>query len=344
MGGRLMRIGIIGAGWPGERHTEAYQALPGVDVVAVSDTNEERRHAFARRFDVPRAYGSYDELVSDPDIDAVSIGLPNHLHCPATILALEAGKHVLCEKPPALTLAEAKRMAKVARERGLVLSYALQRRFNTATVELARRIEQGAVGEVYHARAVWTRTWGVPGGVGGWFTDPARSGGGALIDIGVHVLDMAWYLMGRPEPLTVSGQVHNRYPEQTRTDDSAFALVRFEAGRGLHLETSWVLTQEDDHMAVYLYGTRGGARLDDHSFDIYTVGAEGKGRSGQTFPNRSSGFVGEVGNFVGAVRGEQALLTTPEDGVQLMRMLEGIYRSAADAREVSLHSELGAAR
>ena len=269
----MMRIGIIGAGWPGVRHTEAYKAIAGVEVVAISDTNEARRQSFARRFEVPRMYADYQELIADRDIDAVSIVLPNYLHCPATVLALRAGKHVLCEKPPALTVAEAEHMAEVAREHRLVLAYALQRRFNTATRELARLLHEGVLGEVYHARAVWTRTWGVPTGVGGWFTDPARSGGGALIDIGVHVLDMAWYLMGRPDPLTVSGQVHNRYPEQTRTDDSAFALVRFAGGRGLHLETSWVLTQENDHMAVYLYGTRAGARVDEHSYEIYTVGA-----------------------------------------------------------------------
>jgi len=331
-----MRVGIIGAGWPGERHTEAYKLVPAVEVVAVSDTDEKRRHAFARRFDVPRVYGGYQELIADPNIDAVSIGLPNDLHCPAAVLALASGKHVLCEKPPALTVAEAEQMAEAARSRGLVLSYALQRRFNTATVELGRLISEGALGDVYHARAVWTRTWGVPGGVGGWFTDPARAGGGALIDIGVHVLDMAWYLMGRPDPLTVSGQVHNRYPEQTRTDDSAFALVRFANGRGLHLETSWVLTQEDDHMAVYLYGTGAGARLDEHSYEIYTVGPSGKSRRGQTFQDRWSGFRGEVGNFVAAVRGHAPLLTTPSDGIQLMRMLEGIYRSSAEAREVAL--------
>jgi predicted dehydrogenase len=330
-----VRIGIIGAGWPGERHTDGYKAC-GAQVVAVSDLNEARREKFAKNHEVPRTYAQYQELLADPEIDAVSIALPTFLHRPATVAALEAGKHVLCEKPPATTLAEAQQMAEIATRKGLLLSYALQRRFQQPTQELRASIRAGKLGDVYHARAVWTRTWGVPQGLDGWFTDPARAGGGALIDIGVHVLDIAWYLMGCPKPLTVSGQVHNRFPEQTKTDDSAFALVRFADGRGLHLETSWVLTQENDHMAVYTYGTLGGGRVDDGSLEMYTVGANGRGRTGQTYPDWIQGFKGETKNFIDAINGKATLETPAEHGVLLMTMIEGIYRSSTQAREVAL--------
>jgi len=150
------------------------------------------------------------------------------------------------------------------------------------------------------------------------------------------VLDIAWYLMGCPKPLTVSGQVHNRYPEQTKTDDSAFALVRFADGRGLHLETSWVLTQEADHMGVYMYGTLGGGRVDDQSLEMYTVGAQGRSRTGQTFPDWIAGFKGETKNFVDAIQGKGTLETPAEHGVQLMAMIEGIYKSSSQSREVVL--------
>jgi len=333
--GGPLRIGIIGAGWPGERHTDGYKAC-GAQVVAVSDLNAARREKFAKAHEVPRTYAEYQELLADPEIDAVSIALPTFLHRPAAVAALEAGKHVLCEKPPATTLAEAQQMADMATRKGLLLAYALQRRFQEPTQMLRASIREGKLGDVYHARSVWTRTWGVPQGLDGWFTDPARAGGGALIDIGVHVLDIAWYLMGCPKPLTVSGQVHNRFPEQTKTDDSAFALVRFADGRGLHLETSWVLTQENDHMAVYMYGTLGGGRVDDTSLETFTVGAKGRARTGKTFPDWIAGFKGETKNFVDAIQGKGTLETPAEHGVQLMAMIEGIYKSSSQSREVVL--------
>jgi predicted dehydrogenase len=331
-----LRVGVIGAGWPGERHAEGYLLSGTGQVLAVSDLEAGRRAAFARQFDVPRTYADYNELLADPQIEAVSVALPNFLHAPVTIAALEAGKHVLCEKPPAVTLAQAREMAATAERQGLVLAFALQRRFNPATEALRERLAEGTLGEVYHARAVWTRTWGVPPGVGGWFTDPARAGGGALIDIGIHVIDMAWFLMGCPQVATASGQVYNKYPTQTQTDDSAFALIRFADGRSLQVEASWVLAQEEDHMGVHLYGTAGGAGLDDNTLSIYTVGEQGRVRTSMTLRGGQPAFTAQAANFVRAVRGEQAPRTPATHGVQLMALLDAIYRSAKDGREVTL--------
>ncbi|HEX5689136.1 MAG TPA: Gfo/Idh/MocA family oxidoreductase, partial [Roseiflexaceae bacterium] len=161
-----LRVGVIGAGWPGERHAEGYQALGTAKVVAVSDLDANRRAAFAALYGVPRTYADYNDLLADPEVEAVSIALPNFLHAPVAIAALTAGKHVLCEKPPAVTLAEAHAMAEAAKHHGRLLVYALQRRFNPASEMLRERLAEGTLGEIYHARAVWTRTWGVPRGVG----------------------------------------------------------------------------------------------------------------------------------------------------------------------------------
>jgi len=196
-------------------------------------------------------------------------------------------------------------------------------------------LARGELGEIYHARAVWTRAWGVPRGIGGWFTDPARAGGGALIDIGVHVLDMGWFLMGCPAPTTVSGQVFNRFPEQTKTDDSAFALIRFADGRSLQVEASWVLAQDDDHFAVHLYGTEGGARVNDNQLDMYTVSEEERtARSRYIEEGGLQAFLRQSANFIAAVRGEGQLRTPAAHGAQIMAMIDGIYRSASQAREV----------
>jgi predicted dehydrogenase len=331
-----MRVGIIGAGWPGERHADGYKECEGVEIVAVADLDAPRRERFAQQYGVARAYSAYPELLADPEIDAVSIALPNFLHRPAAVAALEAGKHVLCEKPPAMSYEEALQMADVASRSGLVLAYALQRRLNAPTADLRAAIKDGKLGDVYHVRAVWTRTWGVPKGVGGWFIDPERAGGGALVDIGVHVLDIGWYLLGCPKPLTVSGQVHHRFPEQTDVDDAAFALFRFIGGASLQLEVSWVLAQEADHMGVHLYGTKGGARVDDASVEVYTVGAAGRTRSGTTYRDPYSGFKEETKNFVAAARGEAPPCTSGEQGAELMAMLDGVYQSSQRGAEIAL--------
>jgi predicted dehydrogenase len=332
-----LQIGIIGAGWPGERHAEGYIASGQAQVVAISDLEPQRREQFSRQYQVPRTYGDYRELLADPDIEAVTVALPNFLHREATVAALTAGKHVFCEKPPAITTAEAQEMAAVARQQGLVLAYANRRRFTPAANALLAQIEAGLLGEIYHARAVWTRTWGVPQGVGGWFTDPARSGGGPLIDIGVHVLDQAWFLMGRPTPATVSGQVYHKFPALTQTEDSAFAFIRFADGRSLQLETSWVLAQGAEDASVHLYGTAGGARLDDLSLDLYAVGDYGRVQTSPRLPGgRWHDFVNQAIDFIRAVRGRAVPRTPAEDGIKLMAMLEAVYLSARQGREVVL--------
>jgi predicted dehydrogenase len=336
-----VRVGVIGAGWPGERHADGYVAAPGCRIVAIADANAERGAAFAQTYGQAQGgapltiYSDYHALLANQEIDAVSVALPNFLHHPATMAALEAGKHVLCEKPPALNHEQAREMAETAARNGKLLAFALQRRFSPAVEALHELIQAGELGEIYHVRAVWTRAWGVPKGIGGWFTDPARAGGGSLIDIGVHVLDMGWFLMGSPAPSTVSGVVFNKYPEETKTDDSAFALVRFADGRSLHVETSWALTQDGDHFAVHLYGTKAGARVNDNELDIYTVGETGRTASGRVIKAGGlQAFLKQAANFIGAIRGENELRTPGPQGAQIMAMIDGIYRSAREGREV----------
>jgi predicted dehydrogenase len=331
-----LRVGIIGGGWPGERHSDGYQASGEAEIIAISDLEPVRRQAFAKQYNVTRQYSDYHDLLADPDIEAVSIALPNFLHAPASIAALKAGKHVLCEKPPATTYAEALAMAEAAKQAGRILVFGLQRRFTPGTEALRQHITAGHLGEIYHARSVWTRTWGVPIGVGGWFTDPSRAGGGALIDIGIHVFDIAWFLMGNPAIKSVSGQVYNKYPELTQTDDSAFALIRFADGRSLQLETSWVLAQSIDHMGVHLYGTTGGAFVNDQTLEIFQVNANGRTQTSVNLKGFTSTFTAQALNFIRAVRGDEPARTPAQQGVQLMQVIDAIYRSAKQGSEITL--------
>jgi predicted dehydrogenase len=150
-------------------------------------------------------------------------------------------------------------------------------------------------------------------------------------------LDLAWFLMGSPAPATISGQVYNKYPALTKTDDSAFALIRFADGRSLQVESSWVLAQEDDQMGVHLYGTAAGARVDDYHLDLYTIGEQSRVRTSQTLRGGLPAYTAQAANFVRAVRGEEPPRTPAAHGVQVMELIEAIYRSAKEGREVVLN-------
>src|SRR5438093_11752085 len=195
---KKLNLGIIGTGWPGQMHALAIHMGDFANLYACADLDDERRAAFEKEYEPQKSFGDYHELLQDRQVDAAIICLPNFLHFPTSLAALEAGKHVFCEKPPTMNAAEMKVLRDEAEKRGLIYFFGRQFRF-TAAVRTARDIiTEGRLGKIYRARATWVRSRGIPAGIGLWFTDKERSGGGALIDIGVHALDTAWYLMGTP--------------------------------------------------------------------------------------------------------------------------------------------------
>ena len=336
-------VGIVGVGYPGERHAEGCLETGLTKLVAASDLDEERLTAFAATYGVAGAYGDYRDLLSDAAVDIVIVALPTFLHHSVTLDALKAGKHVLCEKPPAHSVTKVEEMERAARASEHLLSYALQRRFGASAQKLKKLLAGDELGEVYHARAAWRRTWGVPGGVGGtsWFTDPAKAGGGALMDIGVHILDLAWFLLGLPEAVSVSGEVFNKFPDLTKADDSAFAFIRFESGQTLQLETSWVLAQAEDEFTVHLYGTKAGVHLTEERLDLFPVSREGRTRrSFDVAVDPTSVLTGpftrQLQDVARAVRLNTEPCMSASQGTQLMRMIAAIYESSKSRREVML--------
>src|SRR3954462_8317184 len=205
-----LKAGIIGAGWPGGQHAKGYKEAGGFKIVAVSDLIPTRRERMIAEYGAMKQYADAKELIKDPEIDVISVCLPNFLHAPAAIAALKAGKHVVCEKPPAMNAGEAKKIEAAAIKAKKTLLYAVQRRFGGAEQAAKQAITKGMAGDVYHARAAFMRTRRVPIGTG-WFTDKSKSGGGALIDIGVHMLDLSWYLLGQPKPLSAYGVTHQKF-------------------------------------------------------------------------------------------------------------------------------------
>jgi len=274
--GRPLRAGVIGLGWAGQQHMEAYATLPGVELVAIAGMEDEPRAALGEKYGVERRYADWKDLVADGDLDVVSVAVPTFLHAPITVGALDAGIHVLSEKPIARTAAEAQTMVDAAHRSGRVLEVAFNHRRRGDIEALKAAIDDGQIGRPYHARATWLRRAGIPA-LGSWFTNREMAGGGPLIDIGVHVLDYALHLFGEPQVVAVSAVTHSELGVRGRggsssdkqlvgsayeVEDLASVLLRLEGGGSIVLETSWAAYRPaGDEFGITLYGTEGGADL-----------------------------------------------------------------------------------
>jgi predicted dehydrogenase len=346
-----LNIGIIGLGWPGERHAEAVLAHPDAHLYAAADVNEERREKFRQTFPVDRAFESYLEMLLDPAVHAVIIALPNAWHFPASLAALQAGKHVLCEKPPTLNAGEMKTIRDEAVTRQLLYFFGRQMRFSPEMLAAKELIAAGRLGTPYFGKAVWVRERGTPSGVGGWFTDKARAGGGALIDLGVHAIDSAWYLMGNPRPISVSAQVFQNFPGIIQApvfdvEDGAYGMIRFANGAQIQFEVSWAANLTDDIPATAgwpgrelmnstLYGPQATIRL--HPLALFEAQG-GKVVEAVIKPTRQvNQFSAQMENFIDAILGRAAPVNCVTQAVYLMEMLDAIYRSSDLGREVVLN-------
>ena len=345
-----LNLGIIGTGWPGQMHAQAIHAVGQVTLYACADLDDERRKAFANDYAPQKSYGDYHELLQDRHVDAAIICLPNFLHFPATLAALEAGKHVLCEKPPTLNAAEMKVLRDEAARRNLIYYFSRQFRFTPAMRAAKKAIDEGRLGNIYHAKATFVRSRGIPVGIGDWFTEKKRSGGGALIDIGIHALDAVWYLMGTPRPVAVSAQVFLNFAHLVNVpvfdvEDAAYAFIRFANGAVVQLETSWAGNLTDDIpprqyfgqelVNSTLYGTKASVRLkpltlfEDRDGKLVTVSLDAP----EDEPN---GFELQLRNFLESISGAAEPVNNAEQAVALMEMLDGIYASSELGREVPI--------
>jgi len=288
-------------------------------------------------FRIAKEFNEARELIADREIDVVSVCLPNYLHAPIAIAALKAGKHVLCERPPAINSKEAKKMQAAAEKSGKVLLYGMQRRFGGGEQAAKQAIEKGYAGEIYHARVSWMRTRGIPRGTG-WFTDKKQSGGGALIDLGLSVLDLGWWILGQPTPLSVSASVHKRFGLEV--EDAGFALVQFEGGKSLELSASWAINQPPHQQGT-------GCRLMGElgMVDVYTAhGAmiyrafneKGDAKATALKPPKVQGHVAMMRHFRQCILGQAQPSVGRAEGVMLMRMVDAIYKSAAVGKSVGV--------
>ncbi|MCY3739720.1 MAG: Gfo/Idh/MocA family oxidoreductase [Candidatus Poribacteria bacterium] len=333
-----VRAAVVGLGWPGMQHLKGYTADPRSEVIAVCDLDETQVEKVATEHKIPNTYTNHLEMLENKDIDAVSVCLPNFLHAPITIDTLKAGKHVLCEKPPARSALEAKAMADAAAENGKTLMYALVQRFDGSSQRLKRLVKAGELGDVYFGKAAYVRRRGIPIGKEGWFVDRERSGGGALIDIGVHALDCIWWLMNAPRPVEVMGRSYAHFghlvPDDVKydVDDGTFAQILFENGAIIILETTWALNLPGDNY-IKIAGTKAGATL--NPFTLYTE-KDGKEVDKPLDAPSINGFDEEVKHFVECIVEDKTPISSAEQGIMLMQMLDGIYESSEKGRSVSI--------
>ncbi len=363
-----LRVGIIGVGWPGQRHIEGYQKNPNAQIVALSDVNTEAAEKVRAEYSVDgaRIYGDYREMLESPDVDAVSICTPNFLHGPMAIDALDAGKHVLLEKPLAHNLEEGEHIAAKAASSDRALMIAFNNRYRPDSRMLKEQIEAGVLGDIYYAKTGWLRGASIFF-LRGWFTQRARSGGGPLIDLGVHMLDLALWFMGNPRPVSVSGSVYHKFTDFMRqtagneadVEDLATAFVKLDNGATIVLDASWVShIEQGDLVYSQLFGTRGGARIDRGGGEdlkiTTTAGADATRTTIVHSPKFTSwqaqqpgfqlyeSFRAEVADFVDSIRNNRQPGATITHGLDVLRVLDAIYRSAETGREVDLRQSTAA--
>ena len=359
MSTQTLRVGIVGSGWAGETHLKAYQQLADVEVVAVADAQAERLAQIKDTYAIPHTYTDYHDLIARDDLDIVSVATPNFLHAPVSVAALQSGKHVLCEKPLARTTAEGESMVKAALDNNRVLEVAFNHRRRGDVQGLKRYIDEGGLGRVYNAKAYWMRRSGIPG-MGGWFTSREQAGGGPLIDLGVHVLDMALYLLGEPEVVAVSGMTYAELGPRGRgsrgdrvaagnyeVEDLATAFIRLKDGVTLLLEASWaVYGRHGDDYGVVLHGTDGGADIDVVQYgweNTLTIYSDTAGTPSIVKPKvgRGGGHAQVVAEFIDVVRSGDYEGHYGREGLRRAQIIEAIYRSAQEGRELALTDTAG---
>lgn len=331
--------GVIGLGL-GQAHLAGYLRHEGVEVIGLADLDTGLVEGTASEHGVPHAFTDYHDLLAlGPEL--VSVCLPNFLHAPVTIDVLDAGVHALCEKPMALNAAQARDMVAAARRNGRYLMIALNNRFRTETRILKKLVEQDVLGEIYYAKTGWLRRSGIPG-PGTWFTRKAQAGGGPLIDLGVHMIDLARWLMGNPRPESVVGATYARLSDPVEgvfdVEDLATAFIRFEGGITLVAETSWASHVPSEGSYVKLMGTRGGAEIAGNDLTVYTDLHGEQVDITPAYASRewSDCIAAEIAHFVDCIRTGRTPMSTGEQGVEIMQILDGVYESAAGNRMVHI--------
>jgi predicted dehydrogenase len=342
-----LRVGIIGSGGIARSvHIPNYLKQEDVKVVACCDVVEASAKSCAEQFNIPRFYTDYKEMLEKEDLDIVSVCTPNYLHKDPAIAALNAGVNVMCEKPIAMNATEGRAMVEAAKKNGKTLAMGLMTRQQSDMQALKRAIDGGELGEIYFAKAHALRRRGIPGW--GVFGEKDKQGGGPLIDIGVHIMDSALWLLGHPKPIAVSGKTYTKFGKRRdvlglmgqwnvdtfTVEDFAVGLVRFDNGATMEIESSFAANIEHDVMDIKLLGDKGGASL--NPLRIYTERNRTLYDITPVFLPRVASHEENIKKFVQAIRDGGKPPVTGEEGLMVTEIIDAIYQSSDENREVRL--------
>ena len=336
MAKKMLKIALVGVGAAAQvNHLPVLKKLDGVEVVALCDRDPEKAARVAQKFGVPASYSRFEELLADDAIDAVDITTPNYLHAPMAVAALEAGRHVLCERPLARSGDEAAAMARAAKKADRLLMCALQHRFRPDAMLLRKFVEKGDLGDIFLAKGGWLRQkteWDSDE----WRAQKRESGGGVVLDLGFQMLDLALWVMGGPEVASVTASVHRT--KKGEVEDSATAFLRLASGATLTLELTWGLLMEKDFAYLNLFGSGGAALL--NPFRVH------KGMHGTLVnvtpalePSRNQyrqSMEAQLQHFADACRGAKHPTGLASEIVPVMQLMDAVYRSAEQGREVKV--------
>lgn len=335
----------------------------GGEIVAVADVAPGAAAAAAEKYDIAQSFESVEEMLENSGCDAVSIIVPNKFHAPLAVQCMQAGKHVFCEKPPALSAEEVEEMIGVSQATGKRLMFNFNNRARPESREMMKFISAGDAGTINSAQAKWIRRTGIPG-FGGWFTTKALSGGGPLIDL-LHMVDLAMYFMGYPEPAHVMGQTFDTFitdkgfkgpwgiPDRadgvTDVEAAAHGFVSFKTGQVLSLQVSWAEMIKREEVSVVFQGTQAGGKverlfgtdgLDETAIDTCELYVQEDGKSVDRTvvveECEDMGRINSAANFVEAIDGKAEPLNTPDQALSLMKVIDAIYQSAQSGQPVSL--------
>ena len=357
-----IKIAIIGAGGMAAYHTTGFRQA-GAEIVALADVNQSAAEKAAAQYGISKVYSDVAELLRMPDLDAVSIIVPNKFHAPLALQALQAGKHVFCEKPPALNAQEAMAMKATAESAKRTLMFNFNNRARPESYAMMEQIQQGVVGTINTCQAKWIRRTGIPG-FGGWFTNKALSGGGPLIDL-LHMIDLGLYFMGYPEPAHVLARTYNDHitdksfkgpwgiPDVaqgvTDVEAAAHGFVTFRTGQAMSFAVSWAEMNKREEVSVTFQGSKAGGMvqrlfqldgIDSTAIDVCELYTHEHGRPVNRSiivpPDAPMGRVRSAMNFIHALEGTEAPLNTPDQAIALMKVIDGAYRSATTGAPVAL--------
>jgi predicted dehydrogenase len=358
-----LKIGIIGAGGMTNYHVPGFRSA-GAEVIALCDVNPAAAQKTAAKHNIGRVFTDVaDMLKSMPELDAVSVIVPNKFHAPLALQALAAGRHVFCEKPPALNAKQMAAMLAAAKKAKRKLMFNFNNRARPESYTMMDYVQSGAVGTINTCQAKWIRRAGIPG-FGGWFTTKALSGGGPLIDL-LHMVDLGLFFMGYPEPAHILARTYDTHitdkafkgpwgiPDvaqgTTDVEAAAHGFITFKSGQAMSFQVSWAEMNQREEVSVAFQGTKAGGLVRrlfgvdgidataQDACELYTL-EHGRmvNRNIVVPPDETMGRLRSAMNFVRALEGTEPPLNTPEQALSLMKIIDGAYKSAATGKPVSL--------